>query len=192
MHCRSVTGTPRISVIISSYNNARFVSKKLAEIRAQTIFAESEFVFVETGSPEKERELFAPFCAEHPHCRIVACAERKTLYQAWNMGWRAARAPLVCYSNMDDAMHPRLLELIPDMFLPHSCSPENTEQVVEVLGKARPEDTQEKQYPAHYIKQPVLIPGMVYFNRQGNDACSHIKERMIFYEARYIFTIGWY
>ena len=33
MHCRYVTGTPRISVIISSYNNARFISKKLAEIK---------------------------------------------------------------------------------------------------------------------------------------------------------------
>jgi hypothetical protein len=115
MHCRSVTGTPRISVIISSYDNARFVAKKLAEIQAQSIFAECEFLFIETASPGREREQFAPFCREHStHCRLMASDERKTLYQAWNMGWRAARAPLVCYSNMDDAMHPRLLELVSD------------------------------------------------------------------------------
>jgi hypothetical protein len=78
------------------------------------------------------------------------------------------------------------------MLLPHSRSPENTEQVVEVLGKACPEDTQKKQHPAHYIKQFVLIPGMIYFNRQCDDARSHIKERMIFCQARYIFTISWY
>src|SRR5687767_996143 len=112
MHCRFVTGTPRISVIISSYNNARFVSKKLAEIKAQTAFPECEFLFVETASPEKERELFTPFCHENPNCRLIATEERKTLYQAWNMGWREARAPIVCYSNMDDAMHPRLLEQV--------------------------------------------------------------------------------
>ena len=114
MHCRSVTGTPRISVIISSYDNARFISKKLAEIQAQTIFPACEFLFVETGSPGKERELFAPFCAQHPHCRLIVTDERKTLYQAWNMGWRAATAPVVCYSNMDDAMHPCLLERVSD------------------------------------------------------------------------------
>ena len=112
MHCRSVTGTPRISVIISSYNNARFVAKKLAEIKAQTTFSECEFLFVETASPEKERELFAPFCRENSNCRVIATDERRSLYQAWNMGWRVARAPIVCYSNMDDAMHPRLLEQV--------------------------------------------------------------------------------
>ena len=103
---------PRISVLISSYNNARFVAKKLAEIKAQTWFGRAEFLFIETGSPERERELFAPFCREHSNGRVLATDERKTLYQAWNLGWREARAPLVCYSNMDDAMHPRLLEEI--------------------------------------------------------------------------------
>lgn len=110
MHSRSVTETPRISVLISSYNNARFVSKKLAEVKAQTLFAESEFLFIETASPQRERDLFAPFCREHPNCRIIATEERRTLYEAWNLGWRESRAPIVCYSNMDDAMHPRLLE----------------------------------------------------------------------------------
>lgn len=103
---------PRISVLISSYNNARFVAKKLAEIRAQTLFEQAEFLFIETASPERERELFAPFCREHRNGRLIAMDERKSLYAAWNIGWREARAPIVCYSNMDDAMHPQLLECI--------------------------------------------------------------------------------
>jgi len=110
MHSECVTKTPRISVLISSYNNARFVAKKLAEVRAQTWFEHAEFLFIETASPERERESFAPFCREHPNCRVLTTDERKSLYEAWNLGWREARAPLVCYSNMDDAMHPRLLE----------------------------------------------------------------------------------
>ncbi len=105
-----MTDAPRISVLISSYNNARFVAKKLAEIKAQTWFDRAEFLFVETASPERERALFEPFCREHPNCRVIAIDDRKTLYQAWNLGWRETRAPIVCYSNMDDAMHPRLLE----------------------------------------------------------------------------------
>lgn len=105
-----MSDAPRISVLISSYNNARFVEKKLAEIRAQTWFARAEFLFIETASPERERELFAPFCRQHSNGRIIATDERKSLYEAWNLGWRQARTPVVCYSNMDDAMHPRLLE----------------------------------------------------------------------------------
>ncbi len=105
-----MTEAPRIAVLISSYNNARFVAKKLAEILAQTWFNRAEFLFIETASPERERESFAPFCREHSNCRLITTDERKSLYGAWNLGWRAARAPVVCYSNMDDAMHPRLLE----------------------------------------------------------------------------------
>ncbi len=110
MHSRGVTKAPRISVLISSYNSARFVAKKIAEIKSQTWFEHAEFLFIETASPERERELFAPFCHEQPNCRVLATDERQTLYQAWNLGWREARAPLLCYSNMDDTMHPRLLE----------------------------------------------------------------------------------
>jgi cellulose synthase/poly-beta-1,6-N-acetylglucosamine synthase-like glycosyltransferase len=107
-----VNQAPRISVLISSFKNARFVAKKLAEIRAQTAFADAEFLFIETGSPERERDLFEPFCREHTNCRLITTDERKTLYQAWNVGWRDARAPLICYTNMDDAMHPDLLAAV--------------------------------------------------------------------------------
>lgn len=110
MHCPVVTEAPRISVLISCYNNARFVAKKLAEVRAQTWFDRAEFIFLETASPQREREYFAPFCRQYPNCRLIATDERMSLYEAWNLGWREARAPIVCYSNMDDTMHPRLLE----------------------------------------------------------------------------------
>ncbi len=102
----------KISVIISTYNDSEFVGKKLAEIRQQTIFEETEFIFVEPASPQRERELLAPFCAQHPNCRLLALEERVSLFKAWNLGWEASSAPLVCYSNMDDSMHPRLLEYV--------------------------------------------------------------------------------
>lgn len=103
---------PRISVLISTYGNRRFVSKKLEEIRSQTLFGESEFIFIETASPDRERELLLPFCERHPNCRLIATDDRKTLFEAWNLGWDAANAPLICYSNMDDAMHPELLRTV--------------------------------------------------------------------------------
>jgi glycosyltransferase involved in cell wall biosynthesis len=112
-------GTPRISVIISSYNNRRFVAKKLDEIRAQTLFHRAEFLLVETASPERERDLFEPFCREHPNAKLIALDERKTLFEAWNLGWENAGAPLVCYSNMDDMMHPELLERVVAAFEVH-------------------------------------------------------------------------
>lgn len=101
-----------ISVIISTYDDRDLIPKKLAEILAQTFFERAEFIFIEPDSPGKERELLEPFCRQHTNCRLIALDERINLYKAWNLGWSEARAPLVCISNMDDSMHPRLLSLI--------------------------------------------------------------------------------
>ena len=103
-----------ISVLISTYNSRRYVKKKLEEIVAQTLFSRAEFIFIETASPEKERELITPFCEAYSNCKLIVDDQRKTLYEAWNIGWDAASAPILCYSNMDDCMHPRLLEYVVD------------------------------------------------------------------------------
>jgi glycosyltransferase involved in cell wall biosynthesis len=101
-----------ISVSISTFNDRELVDKKLQEIRAQTAFERSEFIFIESASPGHERELLEPFCSEHDNCRLITFEERLSLYGAWNIGWKAATAPLVCISNMDDTMHPQLLERV--------------------------------------------------------------------------------
>ena len=101
-----------ISVLISTYNDRDLVDKKLREIEAQTAFSRSEFIFIEPASPGNERELLGPFCEKYENCRLITLEERIGLYHAWNLGWAAASAPLVCISNMDDAMHPELLERV--------------------------------------------------------------------------------
>ena len=103
---------PELSVLISTYNDRNFVEKKLQEIRAQTAFERTEFIFIEPNSPGGERELLAPFCERYTNCRLITLNEQVTLYQAWNVGWESALAPIVCISNMDDAMHPELLERV--------------------------------------------------------------------------------
>ena len=100
----------KISVIISTYNDRTFVEKKINEIKQQSIFDAAEFIFIEPDSPQQERELLAPFCEQYPNCKLVALDERVNLFRAWNIGWQQASAPIICYSNMDDSMHPRLLE----------------------------------------------------------------------------------
>lgn len=104
--------SPQISVIVSTYNDRLLVEKKLLEIQGQSAFEQAEFIFVEPASPGKEREVLGPFCEQHANCRLITFEERFGLYAAWNVGWEAATAPLVCVSNMDDTMHPRLLERV--------------------------------------------------------------------------------
>ena len=101
-----------ISVLISTFNDRDFVEKKLLEVQEQTAFERVEFIFIEPNSPGSERDLLEPFCEKHANCRLIKLDQQITLYQAWNLGWEAALAPIVCISNMDDAMHPELLERV--------------------------------------------------------------------------------
>lgn len=103
---------PEITVLISTFNDRTHVTKKINELEAQTAFDRAEFLFIETDSPGRERELLEPYCEQHPNCRLITRDECLTLYEAWNLGWREARAPLLCISNMDDAMHPCLLDQV--------------------------------------------------------------------------------
>jgi glycosyltransferase involved in cell wall biosynthesis len=107
-----VAEKPRISCIISTYSDIEFVEEKISEIQKQTIFEEAEFIFVETNSPEHEREVIRPYTEKFSNIRLITRDERKTLYEAWNIGWQEARADIICNSNMDDALHPRCLEYI--------------------------------------------------------------------------------
>lgn len=106
--------TYRISCIISTYDDDAYVVKKLEEIQRQSIFDEAEFIFVETASPGNEREIIAPYTEKFPNIRLITSDDHRNLYQAWNMGWGAATADLICNSNMDDALHPRCLEIVSD------------------------------------------------------------------------------
>ncbi|MDQ8195151.1 glycosyltransferase family 2 protein [Coraliomargarita sp. SDUM461004] len=103
---------PEISVVISTYDDRKFLAKKLKEVCAQTAFARAEFIFIEPASPGNEYELLLPFCEQYENCKLIRLEHRISLYQAWNLGWEAASAEIVCISNMDDAMHPELLERV--------------------------------------------------------------------------------
>jgi glycosyltransferase involved in cell wall biosynthesis len=132
--------TYHISVLISTYNDRRLVAKKLAEIKAQTIFNNAEFIFIETASPEKERELLVPFCDTHDNCMLITSDEHKTLYEAWNLGWDAASSPVICYSNMDDCMHPALLDNVVREINAHNWDACTVLIGKQKLNEARPED----------------------------------------------------
>lgn len=149
------TDSPLISVLVSTYADRRHVPRKLAELRAQSLFAQAEFIFLETASPQRERELLEPFCATYPNCQLLATDERLTLYQAWNLGWRAARAPLLCYSNMDDAMHPRLLERVVE-----TMRRRRLDACTTLIAKQTPSDPLADFSPARLRRLPLLLrPG---------------------------------
>lgn len=100
--------------MISTYNDAQYVEKKIKELVQQSIFSAVEFLFIETASPQGERTLIEPYTKKYSNIKLITKEERYSLYEAWNIGWESSSADLICYTNMDDALHPNCLELARD------------------------------------------------------------------------------
>ena len=62
--------TPRVSVVIASYNHVGFVGECLASVLAQT-FADWELVVTDDGSADGTADVVRAFANEHPQARVA-------------------------------------------------------------------------------------------------------------------------
>ena len=102
--------TPRVSVVIASYNHAGFVGECLASVLAQT-FADWELVVTDDGSADGTADVVRAFANEHPRARIdlTALPENRGACIALNHGIRRARGEFIAILNSDDAFVPHKL-----------------------------------------------------------------------------------
>jgi glycosyltransferase involved in cell wall biosynthesis len=98
---------PAVSVVIPTYNYARFLPRALDSVLRQTV-QDFEILLIDDGSTDDTPAVVAPYLADR---RLVY---RHTANggpaRARNVGIRLARAPLVAFLDADDAWHPAKLE----------------------------------------------------------------------------------
>jgi glycosyltransferase involved in cell wall biosynthesis len=99
--------TPRTSVVIPSYDYARFLPAAIASVLAQTD-ADLELLVVDDGSTDGSLEL-ARACRD-PRVRVLARAHAG-LPAARNAGMRAARGRYLAFLDADDLWEPEKLAL---------------------------------------------------------------------------------
>jgi len=102
--------SPRVSVVIASYNHAAFVGGCLASVLAQT-FSDWELVVTDDGSVDGTAEAVRAFAAAQPQARVdfVALPENRGACIALNHGIRRARGEFVAILNSDDVFLPHKL-----------------------------------------------------------------------------------
>ncbi|MFN3650785.1 MAG: glycosyltransferase family 2 protein [Armatimonadota bacterium] len=95
---------PRVSVVIPSYNYARFVSRAIDSVLAQT-YRSLECIVVDDGSTDETPEVLAGYGD-----RIRTIRQRNQgLSAARNTGLRAATGELVAFLDADDWWEPQKL-----------------------------------------------------------------------------------
>lgn len=102
------TKTPTVTVVIPSYNNARYIGQTLDSIKAQT-FTDYEVIVVNDGSADRaelERVL-----ESHPLPIIYISQENKGVSAARNAAIRIARGEFYAQLDADDQWTPDYLEV---------------------------------------------------------------------------------
>ena len=98
---------PQLSILTSIYRGEEYLADFLAQVAAQTLFAQAELVAVLNEGRPAERELLKEFGQQHPGQLQVLEVERvEALGASWNRAWRAARGEYLAIWNIDDCRAP--------------------------------------------------------------------------------------
>ncbi len=102
--------SPRVTVVVCTYNRADRLAPCLESLAGQTLAADRfEIVLVDDGSTDPTPEVCARFSARLPSLRVIRQANAG-LGAARERGWRAGSAPVVAFLDDDAEAPPNWLE----------------------------------------------------------------------------------
>ena len=103
---------PRVSVVVSTYQRARLLRALVRALEAQTLDRSAfEVVITDNGATDDTASVLDDLERRSPLAITVVHAERNRGAAAGrNLGWRAARAPIVAFTDDDCQPQPKWLE----------------------------------------------------------------------------------
>ena len=96
--------SPRISVLMPTYDQAHFIRRAIASLRAQTLI-DWELIIIDDGSSDGAYDITRPD-RDDPRCSYHRSEENRGLGAALNLALAHARAPYVAYLPSDDLYYP--------------------------------------------------------------------------------------
>lgn len=99
----------KVSIILPSYNYARFLDERIQTLLAQT-FRDFELIVTDDASTDNSREVIAQY--SHDDRLITEYFDKNSgsAYQRWNDGAARARGDYLLFAGADDTCSPKLLE----------------------------------------------------------------------------------
>lgn len=102
----------RCSIFCSLYKGQKFLDGYLNDLFRQTVFKDTEFIFLDCDSPEDEKETLAPLAEQYPNILYSRLVADPGLYQAWNLAVRKCSSPIIGNWNIDDRKSPNSIEIL--------------------------------------------------------------------------------
>lgn len=107
----SYQAEPRVSVIVPSYNHARFLPERFASILAQT-FQDFELIVLDDASTDDSVAVIESLLANIPHKLIINHTNSGSPCCQWIRGIREARCHYIWIAESDDSCYPDFLQIM--------------------------------------------------------------------------------
>jgi glycosyltransferase involved in cell wall biosynthesis len=102
---------PKVSVVIPSYNHARFLRRRVQGVLRQT-FQDFELILLDDCSVDQSRSILSEYTSE-PRVRLeLNEVNSGSSFRQWNKGVSLARGKYVWIAESDDAAEPNLLQYL--------------------------------------------------------------------------------
>ena len=133
--------TPRISVVIPSYNHERFIAQTIQSVLDQSV-DDLELVIVDDGSKDRTPEVVRETFARYPNRKTILIEqENKGTHAAIMRAISASRAPIIAILNSDDYYAPnRLDRILPSLEGQHYAFAFTKVALVDEEGQPLPDD----------------------------------------------------
>lgn len=119
---RTVITSPLVTIVIPTYNYARFVEEAVRSAAAQT-YKNTEIILVDDGSTDDTPAKLEALKSEVPNLRVIT-TEHQGVSRARNCGTRAGKGEYVAYLDADDLWHPTKIEKQVHAMVQHANDPE--------------------------------------------------------------------
>ena len=104
--------TPKISIVIASYNSAATIERALLSVERQDL-KDWECLVIDGASTDGTEAIAQSFAARDERFRVYSEPDQG-VYDAFNKGWRKARGEFIHYLGSDDELLPEGLKILAD------------------------------------------------------------------------------
>lgn len=175
-----MSGMPRASVIINSYNYGRFLPAAIESALAQT-YPNTEVIVVDDGSTDNSRDVF-----ERYRGHLMALPQKNGGQgAAYNTGFAASGGDFVCFLDADDTLNPDAMSQAIAAF-DNSCfvKVEWQMDIIDASGRKTGGVVPEKPTPQINLREHTISSGPLYdwwITPPGSGTCYRrsMLERML-------------
>jgi GT2 family glycosyltransferase len=127
---QNISLNPKVSIITSVYDGAKFIDGFLEDITCQSIFDKCELILVDCneGNSLYEKEVIEKYQKKYSNIHYYSLDKDPGVYGAWNYGIKKSQGEYITNANLDDRRSYQMIELCyktalqnPDKDLVYPC-----------------------------------------------------------------------